>query len=677
MDFSALHFLLRKEPQLAKKLKLKELLLLVLRTLLVIAIPIALARPYLPQDSPTSVSNGRPRSVVVVMEHGLNQWVKDDQGGGKHPLFERTKEHVVNILEDLPPGSTVNVVLAGARPKPVSVHLSNRRQELVRTIKSLKASYSPADMRSATMAAREILMEEGLEQREIHIVGRIGTQELESINELKIHECNLNFTFIRRKTPAVNLRLLSAHFVRTEEGGTELSVRLENQSAEDQTPTVTLEMDGQVIRRAIGVEKQGTTDVAFSWPKHKNINEGKRRATLRITGDDFHPDDSLYMVDKGLNARSILLVNGSPRPVRFQDELFFLSRALESLADHEEALRVESIAPSALTPARIADRDVIVLANIQLLPDETIQSLLTAVNDGTGILITVGDRSDKASRDRLRDLFALPIREIHGHSGALRGNHGLEVGSIQTQIPGAKDLAGAGSESLHRAHVFRYAVLAQVPAGMQGVHSWITLENGAPLLIERRLGRGRLMLLTTSIDLDWTDMPAHPGYVQLVSVLMQHLSGQSSEAGGQNFVPGQRWSLPVQADKEVREIQVIPPTSEVNPTGELFSSPNGSSIQIRNADAPGFYTVWVRTSDNQEYAEKFAVNILRPKETEPLATAEAIQRVRRDATSANTATTDVRVDAEVAAASGTPIWPFLLFALLILLITESYAALKV
>jgi len=37
----------------------------------------------------------------------------------------------------------------------------------------------------------------------------------------------------------------------------------------------------------------------------------------------------------------------------------------------------------------------------------------------------------------------------------------------------------------------------------------------------------------------------------------------------------------------------------------------------------------------------------------------------------------VKIDAEIAAASGTPIWPFLLFALLLLLITESYAALKV
>ena len=259
----------------------------------------------------------------------------------------------------------------------------------------------------------------------------------------------------------------------------------------------------------------------------------------------------------------------------------------------------------------------------------------------------------------------------------MRSNQGLEIGSVQTQIQGAKDLAGSGSESLHKVNVFRYAVLAQLPAGTQGIHSWITLENGAPLLIERRLGRGKLMLLTTSIDLDWTDLPAHPGYLQLVSVLMQHLSGQSGEAGSQNFVPGQRWSLPIPGDQQVREVQVIPPTSEVQPTGELFSSREGNSIQVRNADAPGFYTVWIRTLDDQEYAEKFAVNILRAKEKQILASKKEIQRVQTEASTANVANQEVQLDAEIAAASGTPIWPFLLFALLLLLITESFAALKI
>jgi hypothetical protein len=519
-------------------------------------------------------------------------------------------------------------------------------------------------------------MEEGLDQREIHIVGRIGVNDLESIDELKIHECSLRFSPIRRTTPPENLRLVSADFIRTEEGGMELNVRLENQSSRDQTPTVTLEMDGQVIRRAVGVEQSGWSDVAFSWPKNKG-GEGTKRATLRITSDDFHPDDALYMIDHGQSNRSVLLVNGSPRPVRFQDELFFLSRALESLAENESPIRIETVAPGALTPSLIADRNVIVLANVQLRPQETIDSLITAVKGGMGLLVTLGDRSDKESRDRLRDLLALPIREIHGQSGVLRGSHGMEIGSIQTQIPGAKELAGAGSDSLHRARVFRYAVLAQVPKGTHGIYTWITVENGAPLLIERRLGRGRLMLLTTSIDLDWTDLPAHPGYVQLIAVMMQHLSGRSDDSGGHSFKPGERWSLPIEGEREVREIQVIPPTSEVNPTGELFSTKAGSRIQIRNADAPGFYTVWIRTADNQEFARKFAVNVVRPEKMETLATIEELQRVQRDATSANTSTAQIQVDPELAAASGTPIWPFLLFALLLLLITESYAALKV
>ena len=185
------------------------------------------------------------------------------------------------------------------------------------------------------------------------------------------------------------------------------------------------------------------------------------------------------------------------------------------------------------------------------------------------------------------------------------------------------------------------------------------------------------MLLTTSIDLDWTDLPAHPGYLQLVSVLIKHLSGQSAEAHNLSFKPGERWTLPLEETKRVREVQVIPPTSEVEPTGELFSSDQGSYIQVRNADAPGFYTVWVRTVEGQEYAQKYAVNVVRPDAVAPLATQDQLAAVAHESTALLAAKQTLQVDAEIAASAGTPIWPFLLFALLILLITESYAALKI
>ena len=53
----------------------------------------------------------------------------------------------------------------------------------------------------------------------------------------------------------------------------------------------------------------------------------------------------------------------------------------------------------------------------------------------------------------------------------------------------------------------------------------LQLEGGVPLLIEKQLGRGKLMLLTSSIDNQWNNLPVKPIFVALLRNVAQYLSG--------------------------------------------------------------------------------------------------------------------------------------------------------
>ena len=61
----------------------------------------------------------------------------------------------------------------------------------------------------------------------------------------------------------------------------------------------------------------------------------------------------------------------------------------------------------------------------------------------------------------------------------------------------------------------------------------IRLDNGAPLLLERTVGAGRVLLITSSLDREWNDLPVQPVFVPFVAGLANHLlggAGFSSEA---------------------------------------------------------------------------------------------------------------------------------------------------
>ena len=53
----------------------------------------------------------------------------------------------------------------------------------------------------------------------------------------------------------------------------------------------------------------------------------------------------------------------------------------------------------------------------------------------------------------------------------------------------------------------------------------IRLDDGTPLLLERALGAGRVLLFTSSLDREWNDLPVQPVFVPFMAGIANHLLG--------------------------------------------------------------------------------------------------------------------------------------------------------
>jgi hypothetical protein len=104
----------------------------------------------------------------------------------------------------------------------------------------------------------------------------------------------------------------------------------------------------------------------------------------------------------------------------------------------------------------------------------------------------------------------------------------------------------------------------------------IATDDGAPLLIEQRIGAGRLLLLTTSLDNNWSDLPVAPVFVNFIAEAARWLAGDSEVSARQ--LAGATLPLPQAGPGAV---QVIDP--EGRELLSLASTRNAQSVRLQNA----------------------------------------------------------------------------------------------
>jgi len=184
------------------------------------------------------------------------------------------------------------------------------------------------------------------------------------------------------------------------------------------------------------------------------------------------------------------------------------------------------------------------------------------------------------------------------------------------------------------------------------------------------------MLLTTSLDLDWTDLPAHPGYVQLLSGIVPHLGGRLGSSSAERIEVGAAWVLSLGEASNVREARVVPPQKDAPPRVELMADGNQRKVVVRDIQRPGFYAVWLRTGEGREITRMFTVNSQKAEMAAIMASPEQIESAHRQPQK-RTSVQKQAISSSTNEVPGTPVWPFVLLALMILISMEALTALRV
>src|SRR3989449_7082073 len=158
LSFGAIEFVLRSHRQKARRLRLRQILLLALRCLLIAAVATALARPSLkPRDVQAAQATG-PQATALVLDASLSMRYRM----GSKTLFEKARSEALAALDRLGPDEPAAAGLCagpagfsgGGMAAPSFDRLAVRR-----LLQSAQPTYLMSDMTSCLAAAAKALGE--------------------------------------------------------------------------------------------------------------------------------------------------------------------------------------------------------------------------------------------------------------------------------------------------------------------------------------------------------------------------------------------------------------------------------------------------------------------------------------------------------------------------------------
>lgn len=287
-----------------------------------------------------------------------------------------------------------------------------------------------------------------------------------------------------------------------------------------------------VAERSLDLTVEERRDITFS---HVFAEPGSYVLEGVVEGarDPLAADDRRALAVQVEHQVPVLLVDGVSGD-GLDGSLGLVAAALDPNGDGKDLFSVTRIPVGLLDDRALVGKRVAIIGDVPALDAAGVAAIEHFVVAGGGVLMGVGPQTptDLANRFWARggDGF-LPalLRPAVDRSPAAHP-------AVQTI--GHQSLAAftTGTDAWADVNVRRHIPLDV--GSINDLTKILTLDGGEPLLVERMRGLGRVALLGTTLDGQWSDLPLKPAFVPLIRGLMASLGGVVLPP--RNLAPGQR-----------------------------------------------------------------------------------------------------------------------------------------
>jgi len=626
VPWAAIEYLLAAMRKNSRRMRIEQILLLIVRTLLIVLLVLAVAQPYLEQLGLPFVPGQRTLKVLVVDGSFSMDYKPTDKS-----RFERAKQYAAQIVDESAQGDAFTLVLMSDPPSVVVGTPAVDPSDFLVEIENLRLPHGGADLAATLTQVEQICQSadsHGFERAEVYFLtdlgrntwvpelpdgetadfqarlARLGNQASLVVIDLgQSSSENLAVTEIAALQPFV-----------TTSAETNLIAQVRNFGSQPATrQLVELYIDGTRAGESyIDVSPGEQTPVSFT---HRFDKPGDHVAEVRLAGDLLSIDNHRWLSLPVKEHVRVLCVNGKPGSGPMTGATDYLALALDPAAGDPATsgiIKPEIIAESALVERDLSTYDCIFLCNVAQFTSSEARLLDGVLQRGGGLVFFLGDQV-------LADRYN---RELGGEQGVrvLPAKLGKIIREAQYQYRFdpldyrhslVKVFAGREQAGLLTTPVYTYFQLALDP--QLQARAALAFEGGDPAIVEETIHRGRSILIATECSLSsldpatknpWTTMPAWPSFVPLVQELVAlAVRGQMSDHNAQ---VGQTFGESLDALAARAKVAVTNPAGESEEV-RLAVDAAGSRWSYADTATSGVYQV--QLGEPLARSAAFAVNV--------------------------------------------------------------------
>lgn len=563
VTFSSIRFLKSLEKNRLKRLKFYEYLLILLRTVLILTLVLAFARPTLISKS-ALVENGARSTCVILLDDGINMRRFDDKGN----RFFRAVEIVHRIKAQYDSQDQVFVFPTSNPQKKFKSENFNH---------GLESSYRMGNWRLSIKEAEEIFNNNPNFNRELFIISDFQFQKnLFDANELQLGDVSL--TLIKIGDDQIPNISIDSVVVENQifEINKPLTFKVHlNSSNIDPSLTTELHLfvnDQRVAHSRVPGSQMNKQVATLSYlPKFAGFISGY----IEIGDDDFLADNRYYFVLNIPDKIKLMFVDDHPS--------IYLKTALKVLNEKSVVDIVEENYNS-WTRHNFQNYNIIFLSNLPMVTSPTIKKLKNYIENKGVLIISPGPMTIPSEfNNQFTSLLEIPriLNLVRTESSS----EFYQIKSPDSNHPLLSGLFRNKKSDFSKPRFYQYFKFSKQP----NTSALLSFQNGDPYIFQTDNRGGSIIFLTSYIDDAWTDIQYRGIYLPILNKLF-NIAVSNQSIIQTPVLSGTRKTISVSSLDGVSSFTLEFPDGEKNQIIPDISS-QYLTFYLPHTDIPGLYKI--------------------------------------------------------------------------------------
>jgi len=568
VSFSTLAFFNELKKTTIRRIKIKQLILLVLRTAAVLCLALVLARPFLPPNiAGETAAEDEPSITAILLDNSISM-ARIDAGG---PLFDQAKEIITQLTEQSKEEDRFVLQMSNGKTFPVATLNKDELLNLLRNTELHKSgNYSLQRLKSLS----EYASTAPFNNKKMFILtdGQPSQFDFPEDSEFEKTISNISVSWFKIGDPDVQNTFISSVNTATSIGGAGVPYTLEievensgNRLAANQY--LSLNFDGEDVgQHALELEPGEKQVFTFEVIPDRT---GDITAKLVIEGDEFSEDNSYFFSVSVPGSRDILWV--TENETSGSEFNSYTGIVLQAAAENDAQLSYSKSSINNLNTKDLDDFDAILLDGIRSVPEYLYPTLINFVQKGKGILFFPSEAGDVTNYNSfLGQLNAGRYVGLKGEYASF--NPVATIKQLPVGHPILDNIFDNRDEEeirINPPELFYY--LNYQPAENSSGISLIRSALNDIILYEQPLGNGTVFVSAIGNDPGWSNLPVNPLFAPLYYKTVLYTasfdeSGLKTHTLGSSFV----YQLPMNAEEAELEVngnttkpEIVPQTNAV------------------------------------------------------------------------------------------------------------------